>query len=89
MANVQQKHLEGLTYRTSVKKDVADEDGTKKQKSVPVVRPLALDDILSQRDGGDSFHVVTKDGKKYDIPKNPVKEPVPVRPDPDTGGKEG
>ncbi|MCZ2418170.1 MAG: hypothetical protein LC132_11615 [Burkholderiales bacterium] len=76
MANVQQKQLEGLKFRTSERKEVAGDDGAKKIKLIPVVRPLVLDDILSQRDDGDSFHVVTKDGKKYDIPKNPAKEPA-------------
>ena len=80
MANVQQKHLEGLVYRTAEKKDVVDSDGVKKQKSVSTTRPLMIDDILSARDDGDPFHIVAKDGRKYDVPKTPP---------PRDAGKEG
>ena len=69
MAKVEQKHLEGLIYRTS--KTVKGEDG--KKKYVPVERELVLDDLLSQSDQGDSFKIVTKDGRKYAIPKVPAK----------------
>ena len=71
MANVTQKHLEGLTFRTA-KEQKQGEDG--KKKMVGVERPLMLDDLLSQRDTGDAFVVVTKDGKKYTIPKNKPKD---------------
>lgn len=68
MAEVEQKHLAGLTFKTSIPKEV-DEDGRKKKRHFPVERPLKLADILSQKDNGDSFHIVTKDGRKYDVLK--------------------
>lgn len=72
MAKVEQKHLGGLTFRTSVKKEVM-EDGRKKARYVPAERPLALDDLLTERDDGSTFHIVTKDGRKYDVPKAAAK----------------
>ncbi len=72
MARVELKHLEGLTFRTSEKKEVT-EDGQKKTRYIPIERPLAVDDLLSERDDGDTFHIVTKDGRKYDVPKVPAK----------------
>ncbi len=65
MATVEQKHLVELTFKTS--KPVKGEDG--KKKFIPVERKLTLADLLDQRDRGDAFVVVTKDGKKYVIPK--------------------
>jgi len=72
MAKVEEKHLKGLVFKTSVKKEVT-EDGQKKTRYVPVERPLALDDLLSERDDGSAFHIVTKDGRKYDVPKAVAK----------------
>ena len=69
MAKVEQKHLEGLTYRTS--KSVKGED--RKKKYIPVERALTVDDLLAQRDKGDSFVVVTKDGRKHVIAKASAK----------------
>ncbi|MDD5348449.1 MAG: hypothetical protein PHT59_07540 [Candidatus Omnitrophica bacterium] len=69
MAKIEQKHLAGLIFRTSVKKEVV-KDGQKKNKSFPTERPLEVTDIISQRDDGDAFHIVTADGRKYDIPKD-------------------
>lgn len=69
MAKIEQKHLEGLVFRTSTPK-VKKEDGVEKIRNTPVERPLTLDDIMSQRDAGDSFVIVTKDGQKYTIPKD-------------------
>ena len=69
MAKVEQKHLEGLTYRTS--KIVKGED--RKKKYIPVERALAVDDLLAQSDKGDSFIVVTKDGRKHVIAKAAAK----------------
>lgn len=65
MASVEQKHLKGLVFRTS--KIGKGDDG--KKKNFPVERPLELGDLLSQSDQDDSFKVVTKDGKKYVVPK--------------------
>jgi hypothetical protein len=69
MAKVEQKHLGGLIYRTSAKKEVV-ENGQKKARYNPIERPLLLDDLLAERDDGATFHIVTKDGRKYDVPKN-------------------
>lgn len=76
MAEVEQKHLAGLTYKTSTPKEI-DEGGRKKKRHFPVERPLKVNDLLTQRDNGDAFHIVTKDGRKYDVPKTPsAKTPV-------------
>jgi|GEM_PF-1892903 len=72
MAEVEQKHLAGLQFRTSVLKEVAD-DGRKKKRHFSVERQLKTSDLLTQRDDGDTFHIVTKDGQKYNIPKTPAK----------------
>lgn len=71
MAEVEQKHLAGLTFKTSTSKEI-DEDGRKKKRHFPVERPLKVGDLLTQRDDGDTFHIVTMDGRKYDVPKIPV-----------------
>ncbi len=73
MADVKQENLKGLKFRTSRQVEFDDGNGAKKKRWEPVERDLALDDLLSSRDDGESFHIVTKDGKKYDIPKNPAK----------------
>ena len=73
MAEVEQKHLAGLTYRTSEKKKIKGDDGDVAVKYVAFERQLKVSDILSQRDTGDSLTIVTKDGKKYTVPKTPVK----------------
>lgn len=66
---VEQKQLEGLVYRTS--KVIKGDDG--KKKYIPVERALKLDDLLAESDKGDSFVVVTKDGRKHVIAKAPAK----------------
>lgn len=73
MAKVEEKHLKGLTYRTSEKKEVT-ENGQKKTRYVPIERPLTVNDLLSERDDGSTFHIVTKDGRKYDVPKETKKD---------------
>jgi len=69
MAKVEQKHLEGLVFRTV--KTAKGEDG--KKKYVPQERPLTIEDLLAQADKGDTFVVVTKNGRKHVIQKAPVK----------------
>lgn len=69
MAKVEQKHLEGLTYRTT--KIVKSEAGGKK-KTAPVERPLTIEDLLSQSEQAETFTVVTKDGRKHVVPKAPA-----------------
>jgi hypothetical protein len=64
-----QKHLKGLKFKTSEKKEIV-EEGQKKTRYLPIERALKLDDLLSQRDDGATFHIVTKDGRKYDVPKD-------------------
>jgi len=73
MANVEQKHLEGLKFRTSEPK-IIKENGIEKTRYIPVERPLTLDDIMSQRDVGDCFVIATLDGRKYTIPKEKEKK---------------
>lgn len=69
MAKIEQKHLEGLVYRTS--KIVKGEDG--KKKYIPVERALTVGDLLAQSDQGDNFVVVTGNGRKLVIAKAPAK----------------
>ena len=71
MAEAEQKHLAGLTFRTSEKKKIKGDEGEVAEKYVASERKLLVADILSQKDNGDSFTVVTKDGKKYTVPKTP------------------
>jgi hypothetical protein len=56
---------------------------------VPIERPLTLDDLLTQRDDGETFHIVTKDGKKYDVPKSPAKAAKDEGNGKDNAGKDG
>lgn len=74
MAKVEQKHLEGLTFKTSELREVDDGNGGVKKQWYPVVRPLTVADIISQRDDGGSFHIVAGDGRKYDVPKKPARD---------------
>ncbi len=73
MAKVQQKHLEGLIFRTNEEREVPDADGMKRKKYHLVERPLTVEDVISQQDNGESFRIVTADGRKYDVPKTPAK----------------
>jgi len=70
---VEQKHLAGLTFRTSEKKKVRGDDGSISEKYVVVERKLTVADIIAQTDNGGSFTIVTGDGKKYQLPKTPAK----------------
>ena len=64
---IEQKQLEGLTFRTAKRKE-ASEDGKKKVVNIPIERPLKVADILSETDHGSYTTIVTKDGRKYDLP---------------------
>lgn len=87
MAQIEQKQLDGLVFRTSKRKDVV-EDGRKKVVKVPVERPLRPADILSQTDYDGFSRIVTKDGKKYDIPAAKTKGGKPAAP-PEGSGDSG
>ncbi|MEA5113027.1 MAG: hypothetical protein VB050_03285 [Geobacteraceae bacterium] len=66
------KWLKGLVYRTTtVQKG---EQGEK--RIVPVVRDLAPDDVLDWADKGDVIVIVTADGKKHQVEKNPKAKPA-------------
>lgn len=66
------KYLQGLVFKGAEKK-VVDEDGVKKTKGVPYERPLKMEDVLSWADKGATVVIVTGDGRKYNIEKNPKK----------------
>jgi hypothetical protein len=68
--------LHGLVFRTSQGKQERAEDGRLKTRYIPVERPLTPDDILAEKDLGDQTVIVTKDGRKYTIPKGP-ESPLP------------
>jgi hypothetical protein len=72
MAQIEQRQLEGLVFRTSKRKDFV-EDGRKKVVTVPVERALRPGDILAQTEHDSFTRIVTKDGKKYDIPRSKSK----------------
>lgn len=67
MTQIEQRQLKGLVFRSSERKPVV-EDGRKKFIHERVERPLTPDDILSATDYDTFTRIVTKDGKKYDIP---------------------
>lgn len=71
-------------FRTSKRKDVV-EDGRRKPVNVPVERPLRLADILSQTEYDGFTRIVTKDGKKYDIPAAKTKSGKGAEPPKDSG----
>lgn len=64
---IEQKQLEGLTFRAAKRKETT-EDGRRKVTSIPVERPLKVADILSETEHGTHVTIVTKDGRKYDLP---------------------
>lgn len=66
------KYLKGLKFRTSEEK-VVTEDGRKVKKYVPVERDLTPDDVLDWKDYGDDVVIVTADGQKHVVSKNPKK----------------
>ena len=62
---IEQKQLEGLKFRTTKRKETT-EDG--KRKVVPIERSLRVADILTETDHGTHVTIVTKDGRKYNLP---------------------
>ena len=88
---IEQKQLEGLTFRTAKRKE-ASEDGKKKVVNIPIERPLKVADILSETDHGSYTTIVTKDGRKYDIPAAKTKggkSTEPPKGSDNTGSPEG
>lgn len=62
--------IKGLRFRGAELKDVTDPDTkTRKTRSVPFERALAVDDVLAWSDKGDSVVLVTADGQKYTVKK--------------------
>lgn len=81
------KWLEGLKFYYADKKMV-EKNGRKTLQAIPMERPLKESDLLdlpngekSWKDLGDKIVMVTKNGKKYTVDKNPkpkeaVKEKI-------------
>ncbi|MDA8140394.1 MAG: hypothetical protein M0036_17240 [Desulfobacteraceae bacterium] len=63
------KWLTGKTYRTSQAKKQKGEGGKETTVRVPVERPLTQGDLLGWRITGAEVVLVTKDGRKYRMPK--------------------
>ena len=74
MAEVNEKYLKGLTFTGAEEKKVTEEDGRKVKKYIPFERPLTAGDLLSVTERGDSIVLVTKDGRKHVVSKDPKKE---------------
>lgn len=64
---IDKKYLEGLTFRTAVRK-IVEENGEKKSTHTVEERPLTEDDILSFRKTDTEMIFTTKDGQKYNLP---------------------
>lgn len=67
---IDKKYLEGLTWKSS--KAV-----TKSPKGIvyePIKRNLEVSDVLSMKDYGSFYNIVTSDGRKYKIQKIIKKE---------------
>lgn len=71
--NIDQKYLRGLKYRTSEARTVV-EGGRKAVKHTPVERQLRLEDVLDWKDSGDWVVIVTADGQKATVLKEPRKD---------------
>ncbi|MBI5550740.1 MAG: hypothetical protein HY911_04475 [Desulfobacterales bacterium] len=63
------KWLTGKTYRTTQAKKQKDEAGKEITVRVPVERPLTQGDLLDWQIIGAQVVLVTKDGRKYRMPK--------------------
>jgi hypothetical protein len=70
--NIDAKLLKGFKFRTSEAKEI-EEDGRKIKKFFLKERPLAVEDVLSLKDYGDSIVIVTADGQKLTIDKTQKK----------------
>lgn len=64
---IEQKQLEGLMFRTAKRKETGTDD-KRKVTNIPIERPLRVADILTETDHGSYVTIVTKDGRKYNIP---------------------
>lgn len=67
------KYLVGLKYRSAEEKEVKTDNGPKK-KFFPLERPLNPEDVMDWADKGDYVVIVTADGQKYTVSKNPKKD---------------
>ncbi len=68
------KWLQGLKYRFSKPKEV-ERDGRTVTTYVAKERPMRVDDVLSWKDQGDTVIMVTADGRKLTVYKDPKKAP--------------
>lgn len=71
MEAIDPKYLKGLKYKTSEAKEEKGENGRKKRTFVKVERALKPEDILSWADQGDAVVLVTADGQKLTVAKEP------------------
>lgn len=64
------KHLKGLKFRYSEGKQVV-EDGRKVVRYAAAERPLKPEDVLDWKDTGEQIVLVTADGRKVTVDKEP------------------
>ena len=64
------KWLEGLKFHYA-EKNMVEKNGRKTLQAIAKQRPLREEDILNWKDYGDKVVIVTNDGKKYTVEKNP------------------
>lgn len=67
---IDKSYLDGLKFRDSKPKEVTNEGGRKVIAYSSFERGLEVQDILSTKDYGDYYVIVTGDGRKYNIKKN-------------------
>ncbi len=69
------KYLIGLQYTDVRTVKVKDEDtGKEKEKLQAFQRDLTVDDVRDWKDKGDHIVIVTADGKRHKVEKNPPKK---------------
>ena len=89
MEAINSKLLRGLRFRTSEPKTSQDENGVKKTRHYPMDRALRPDDVLDWKDKGDKVVIVTNDGQKYTVAKEPADEKAKGGKSAEKGGDAG
>lgn len=64
-----EKYLKGIVIQNNKRI----EDSNKHIRHEAVTKPATPDDVLSWKDAGNFITFVTKDGKKYSVPKDIIK----------------
>jgi urease accessory protein UreE len=67
------KFLDGLMFHSAEPKKIK-KDGKEKQVWFPTERKLTPNDVLAWADKGETVVIVTADGQKHVVEKNPKKK---------------